>query len=54
MQYMLSPRIWVPLVLALGVVALLACGLRGAALGLGLLIPPLAVLGLGRGCRVRS
>ena len=39
--------------MALACAALLLIGQRGAALGLGLAIPPLAVLGLGRLGQVR-
>jgi hypothetical protein len=49
-----SARFWVPVVMALATAALLLCGQRAMALGLGLLIPPVAVLGLGRLGQVRQ
>ena len=49
-----SARFWVPVAMALATAALLLIGQRGVALGLGLLIPPVAVLGLGRLGQVRQ
>jgi hypothetical protein len=49
-----SARFWVPVIMALACAALLLCDLRPAALAIGLLIPPVAVLGLGGAKQVRQ
>jgi hypothetical protein len=49
-QCFTTARFWVPIAMALATATLLLFDQRALALGLGLLIPPVAVLGLGR-CR---